>query len=266
MRQITRLAALALCLSAAPALAGEAWDGLRAQLWGDRPIAEGGAVLTLDAPARATDDRRVPVGAHVALPDGATLKSLTLIIDENPMPVSAVFEAQTPATAFSTEVALRLNGPSEVRAVAEDDQGRLWMVGQMVKTSGLGACAAPPTTDPKLALDTLGQMDLAVDTGDALRARMDPSAEALARLSISHPSHSGLQMDQITLLFTPARYVETVEVWADDAPAFTVTGSISLAENPEIAFTAPAGAHALRVRMTDTDGAVFERRFGLGAS
>lgn len=266
MRQTSRLTVLALALSAAPAFAGEAWDGIRAQLWGERPIADGGDVLTLDAPARATDDRRVSVGAHVALPDGATLKSLTLVIDENPMPVSAVFEAKAPAQSFGAEVAFRLNGPSPVRAVAEDDQGRLWMAETMVKTSGLGACAAPPTTDAKVAMETLGQMDLGIEAGDALRAMLDPSAGSTARLSISHPSHSGMQMDQITLLFTPARYVETVEVWADDAPAFTMTGSISLAENPEIAFTAPGGAHALRVRMSDTDGAVFEKRFALGAS
>lgn len=261
-----RLAAAFLLLSAAPALAGEAWDGLRAQLWGDRPIVEGGAVLSLAAPGRATDDRRVPVGARVALPAGRTLKALTLIIDENPMPVSAVFEAQAPMQALSTEVALRLNGPSPVRAVAEDDEGRLYMAEAMVKTSGLGACAAPPSTDPSVALQTLGRMTLTQDAGAALRARIDPQAEALARLSISHPSHSGMQMDQITLLFTPARYVERVEVWADEAPAFTVTGSISLSENPEIGFATPDGAHALRVRMTDTDGAVFETRFALGAS
>lgn len=266
MRQTSRLAVLAFALSSAPAFAGEACDGIRAQLWGDRPIADGGSVLVVDAPARATDDRRVPVGAHVALPDGATLKSLTLVIDENPMPVSAVFEARTAAQSFSAEVSFRLNGPSPIHAVAEDDQGRLWMAETVVKTSGLGACAAPPTTDAKVALDTLGQMDLAMDAADSLRARLDPSAESMARLSISHPSHSGMQMDQITLLFTPARYVETVDVWADDVPVFTMTGSISLAENPEIAFTAPGAAHALRVRMSDTDGAVFEKRFAVGAS
>jgi sulfur-oxidizing protein SoxY len=261
-----RLAAAFLLLSAAPAFAGEAWDGIRAQLWGDRPIVDGGAVLTLDAPGRATDDRRVPIGAHVALPAGRTLKALTLIIDENPMPVSAVFTAQAPMRDLATETAFRLNGPSPVRVVAEDDVGRLYMAEAMVKTSGQGACAAPPTTDARLALETLGQMTLAQDASDALRARLDPQAQALARLSISHPSHSGMQMDQITLLFTPARYVETVEVWADDSPAFTVTGSISLSENPEIGFSTPQGAHALRVRMIDTEGAVFEKRFGLGAS
>ena len=261
-----RLAAAFLLSSAAPALAGEAWDGIRAQLWGDRAIADSGAVLALDAPVRAADDRRVPIGAHVALPAGRTLKALTLIIDENPMPVSAVFEAHRPMRDFTAEVAFRLNGPSPVRAVAEDDEGRLYMAEAMVKTSGLGACAAPPSTDATVALETLGQMALAQDAGDALRARIDPQAQPLARLAISHPSHSGMQMDQITLLFTPARYVETVEVWADDAPSFTVTGSISLSENPEIGFSVPQGAHVLKVRVGDTDGAVFEKRFGLGAS
>jgi len=101
-------------------------------------------------------------------------------------------------------------------------------------------------------------------SADPLRAH--GAAANRVRLSISHPGKSGMQMDQITLLHRPARFIETLEVWADETPLFTVTGSISLSENPQIAFDRPHAAQALRVRLTDTDGAVFERRFGLGAS
>ena len=85
------------------------------------------------------------------------------------------------------------------------------------------------------------------------------------RLEIKHPSHSGMQMDQITLLYILARYVETVEVWADEDKLFTMTGSISLSEDPEIEFTYTKPAvQAMRVRMTDTEETVAEEVFPLG--
>ncbi|MFN3615575.1 MAG: quinoprotein dehydrogenase-associated SoxYZ-like carrier [Rubrimonas sp.] len=258
--RIIGAAALALMLGVGAAAAGDAWDDIRAELYGDRAITAGGVALT--APTRAADDRRVSFRAHAADPAG--VRAVTFIIDENPMPVSAVFDVLAPTTELDLDVTMRLNGPSMVRVVVETGDGALRMAEAMVKTSGLGACAAPPSTDAKLALQTLGQMALAQDAAADLAARAAGDAP-MARLAISHPSHSGMQMDQVTLLFTPARYVETLEIWADDAPLLRMTGSISLSENPEIAFTRPDAA-ALRARITETGGGIYERRFGLGAS
>lgn len=260
--RIIRAAALALILGGTGAAAGETWDGLRADLFGDRAIAEADGAVTLIAPARAADDRRVTLSARIVAPEG--IRAVTFIIDENPMPVSAAFDVLAPMTALDLGVTMRLNGPSPVRVVVETADGALRMTEALVKTSGQGACAAPPATDARLALETLGQMALAQDAAADLAARAAGDAP-MARLAISHPSHSGMQMDQVTLLFTPARYVETLEIWADDAPLLRMTGSISLSENPEIAFSSP-DATSLRARIADTSGAVFERRFGLGAS
>ncbi|SEA52460.1 quinoprotein dehydrogenase-associated SoxYZ-like carrier [Rubrimonas cliftonensis] len=266
MRHASLIAAAALACAPAMALAESSWDGLRAELYGDRAIEA--AVVSLQAPLRATDDRAVPISVSAALPDGRTVRSVTVVIDENPMPVSAVVEMHRPMAHVAFDFTMRLNGPSPVHVVVEADDGRLYMAEQMVKTSGLGACAAPPVTDDAMALETLGRMELAAaDPAAVAVSRLRAAgADGRARLTVSHPQHSGMQMDQITLLYRPARFIETLEVWAGEAPLFTLTGSISLSENPEIGFDRPAGADGsapLRVRMTDTDGAVFERRFGL---
>lgn len=260
-----RRALLAVCLAAAPTLAAAeaAWPSIKAELYGARGLEDGAGVVTLAAPPRASDDRAVPMRIDARLPFGAAIARMTLVIDENPMPVSAVVDFTEPTRAASFDFTMRLNGPSPVRAIIEVDDGRLYMAETVVKTSGLGACAAPPVTDATAALATLGQMALTADA-DPLRARGD--AGDRVRLGISHPSYSGMQMDQITLLYRPARFIDTLEVWADETPLFTVTGSISLSENPQIGFERPHAAQALRVRLTDTDGAVFERRFGLGES
>ena len=35
---------------------------------------------------------------------------------------------------------------------------------------------------------------------------------------IGHPSHSGLQMDQVTQLYIPAFFVNKLRLWQDDSP------------------------------------------------
>lgn len=229
-------------------------------------------IVTLDAPYRTMNDPRTDIGASITMPFGEFIQTVTLILDENPMPVSAVFEMAEPQRAFSFAGTMRVNGPTMVRVVAETDQGKLYMAETFVKTSGTGACAAPPGTDPEIALQTLGTMKFRVlpEVNENLLASLDQAAAAngvsvgrMVELDIDHPSHSGMQMDQISLLFIPARYVETVEIETDGKPRFTLTGSISFSENPAIRFEIPGDSVGVGVKMTDTEGAVFEEAFSL---
>ena len=237
-----------MTLPALPAVSGEAWDEIRPEVYGEREILDAGDLLVLDMPYRATDDREVPIEAAVKMTDGRTVKSLSIIIDDNPMPVSAVFDLASPKAVFSVAANMRINGPTPVRAVVEASDGQLYMTEGFVKTSGLGACAAPPVTGVDAAMAMLGQMELMkagefgktsalkkyTQTASTSSSRAEPKR---VRLEMKHPSHSGMQMDQITLLYILARYVETVEVWTDEDKLFTMTGSISLSEDPEIEFT-----------------------------
>ena len=259
-----------LTLLASPALAGEAWDEIRAELYGERVVLPANDLVTLTAPYRAKDDREVPIEASVQFSDGRTVKAVSIIIDDNPMPVSAVFDLETPEEKFAVNVNMRINGPTPVRAVVEASDGALYMTEGFVKTSGLGACSAPPVSGVEEALASLGKMDLyaspAKKEASLLAslgaAKPDPKT---MRLEIKHPSHSGMQMDQISLLYILARYVETVEVWTDQDKLFTMTGSISLSEDPEIEFSySTPDVRAIRVRMTDTEETVSEEIFPMG--
>lgn len=280
MRAIAASVAAAILLPLSPALAGEAWDEIRAEIVGDREIFSGEGIVTLDAPYRAKDDREVPIAASATFRDGRTVEALSIIIDDNPMPVSAVFDMDATETDFSVLASMRINGPTPVRVLVEASDGALYMAETFVKTSGLGACAAPPIAGIDAALASLGRMELRPVAKDApeetLVAQLTkpvaastsqrPEAKRV-RLEMKHPSHSGMQMDQITLLYILARYVETVEVWTDEDKLFTMTGSISLSEDPEIEFTYGApDVEAIRVRMTDTDETVSEEVFPLGES
>ena len=274
MRTLITLWALTAAIGLAqPAAAEDAWSELRPEIYAERVIAPAGDLVTLSAPRRSSDDRRTPLGAEVRAPDGAAIRSIALIIDENPMPVSAVFDFAEPQNAFTFSAEMRMNGPSPVRVVMETEDGGLYMSETLVKTSGVGACAAAPGADVEVALKTLGQMELTLlgqEMAEAPLARLaalgdakPQPAAAQARLDIMHPSHSGMQMDQISLLFIPARFIDTVEVSADDQPLFTMTGSISLSENPSLTFNAPATASSLTVRLRDTEETEVEKVFPL---
>jgi len=275
----TIVAAVTIAMAPSISIAGEAWDDISSMMFNDRAVVEATAeTLVLNTPYRATDDRRVPMGGTVTLTDGAMIDKVYLVIDENPMPVSAVFEMDSPTAEFSFEMSMRLNGPGGIHLVVETTDGEILVREGYTKTSGLGACAAPPATDPVIALQTLGQMELALAPAkNDAKTRLaslasgnqlsSPVANAIkAEIGFRHPSHSGLQMDQITLLYLPARFIETIAFSTDDRPMFTMTGSISLSEDPALAVVLPAGSSTLTVKMVDTEDAAFKQTFYLGQS
>ncbi|SDJ27310.1 quinoprotein dehydrogenase-associated SoxYZ-like carrier [Salipiger marinus] len=251
-------------LAAGPVMAEDpVWPGIAAQLYGDRPLRDGASVIAIDAPYRSANDARTQIAAQVVAPDGLQIGQIALVLDNNPMPVSAVLALAEPQARVFVDVTLRVNGPTPLHVVAETSDGQLWVAESFVKTSGLGACSAPPGTDPELALATLGQIEISAGgplPGDATArlSALTSGAAAQKRLDValSHPSHSGMQMDQVTLLFTPMRYVEQVQIDLDGAPYATVTGSISLSENPAVSLSVPRATRQVAVTMQDTDGTV----------
>ena len=260
--KLTALALPCLLASALPALAEDAaWTSLSEALYRDRTLNDGAAYISIDVPYRTADDARTQIAAQLAAPEGLLLGSVTVILDENPMPVSAVFQLDQPVPRFFFDLTMRVNGPTPMHVVAETTDGQLFVADSFVKTSGQGACSAPPGTDLKEALATLGDMTIDIEPMRALAAtggKLDALSLRQHRmnLDISHPSNSGMQMDQITLLFTPMRYVETLEIDLDGAGYVDVTGSISLSENPRLSLGIPGQTQSVDVTMTDTDGTV----------
>ena len=140
---IPLVAVVALVLSlAAPVWAdGEdesRWNALREMLFQDRPIHDGADILALDAPYRAHDASVVPISIEPAFPqtEERHIKTVTLLIDENPLPVAGRFHF-TPASgraALSTRV--RVNAYTNIRVIAETNDGKLYMTKRYVKAAG----------------------------------------------------------------------------------------------------------------------------------
>lgn len=241
---------------AAASEASDPWPGLVQDIFNNRAMEDGTGLIALDMPYRAEDAAIVPVSLRATLPPGDSryVRSITLVIDENPAPMAARFELgrDTPVSAISTRV--RVNSYTNVHAVAELSDGKLYMVKTYVKASG--GCSAPAAKNADDAKNKLGQIRFRqfAKSGDGPESRARD-----AQVMIGHPNNSGLQMDQITHLYVPAFFVNELRIWQDDKVVLSMEGGISISEDPNIRFTyAPSGAKRFRVEAKDTDGHVFQ--------
>ncbi|WP_300035481.1 quinoprotein dehydrogenase-associated SoxYZ-like carrier [uncultured Roseobacter sp.] len=224
------------------------WDDLRGDVIGDVALGDAASVLSVDAPYRAHDAATVPVVLTQTDP-GTRITGATVVVDENPAPVAAVFAFGEAMGQLDFELRVRVNQYSNVRVIADTPDG-FKMTGRFVKASG--GCSAPASKDPTVALNNMGRMKLR--TFSAASAQMStPRREA--QIMIRHPNYSGLQRDQITQLFIPAHFIDHIEVWQGTDLLFTMDGGISISENPVFRFGYnDNGTTTLTVRATDTDG------------
>ena len=227
-----------LLLFGAPlALAADAndpWPGLVQDIFNNRPMNDGSDVIAIEMPSRAEDAAIVPVTLRTKLSPGdiRQVLSITLVIDQNPAPMAAKFQLGPDAKVSEISTRVRVNNYTDVHAVAELSDGKLYMVKTYVKASG--GCSAPAAKNADEAKGRLGQMRYR----QFAKAGEGPASGAReAQIMIGHPNNSGLQMDQVTQLYIPAFFVNELRLWQDDSLVLTMEGGISISEDPNIRFT-----------------------------
>lgn len=252
---ITMAAHPAFARDANPPADNEIWQGIAQDLYGDNVSAiENTTRIAMDAPYRALDAAVVPLNIMIPADLTPNVSKLTLVIDKNPAPVVARFAFGTAAglgeRRLSTRV--RIDMYSHVRALVELKDGRILMVAKYVKAAG--GCSAPALKDMDAALANIGKMKVRQHV-----AKSSSSLTQEAQLMIRHPNYSGMQMNQVTGYYIPAKFVEEIEVRKGNDLVFQMTGGISLSENPNIRFTYAAGGNdPLIVKARDTDGKSFQ--------
>src|ERR1700758_910319 len=204
---------LALGLGAGPLLAAtsepdDPWPDLARDIFKGRPLVDGAGLISIEMPYRAEDAAIVPVTLRTTLPagDARTIKTITLVIDQNPSPVAATFTVDPGVSMISTRV--RVNSYTNVHAVAELSDGALYVVQTYVKASG--GCSAPAARDTQEANANLGLMRF---RQFEVPKPMPASTPREAQVMIRHPNNSGLQMDQLTHLYVPLFIVDQLRIW-----------------------------------------------------
>ena len=232
------------------------WPDIRHALFEGREIHDGTGLLHLEAPVRAQDAAVVPITVVAEIPQTAEryIRSVHLVIEENPAPLAGVFHftPDSGSATFSTRV--RVNAYTNIRAIAETSDGELYMATRFVKAAG--GCSAPALKDAESAMANIGKMKLK-QTGDVALHALNQ-----AQILISHPNYSGMQFDQITRNYIPAHFVQQIRVRYGDRTIMTVDADISLSENPSIHFHyVPETADAITVEVRDSEGMSYDGRW-----
>jgi Sulphur oxidation protein SoxZ/Metallo-beta-lactamase superfamily len=119
-----------------------------------------------------------------------------------------------------------------------------------------GGCSAPMAKNPEEAKASLGQMRFRqfsrLNGGSA-------SGRREAQIMIRHPNNSGLQRDQLSLLYIPLFIVRELRVWQGDQLVLKMDSGISISEDPNFRVSyRPNGAATFRAEAVDTEGNVFK--------
>jgi sulfur-oxidizing protein SoxY len=232
------------------------WPGLVQDIFNNRPIDEGTGIVAIEMPYRAEDAAIVPVTLRITLSpaDNRRVVAITLVIDQNPAPMAARFELGQDSSVSEISTRIRVNNYTDVHAVAELSDGKLYMTKTYVKASG--GCSAPAAKNAEEAKARLGQIRFR-QFAKATDGPQNGTREA--QIMIGHPNNSGLQMDQLTRLYIPAFFINELRIWQDDTLVLAMQGGISISEDPNIRFAyVPNGAKRVRVEARDTEGHLFQ--------
>lgn len=256
---IVHLMLAAVAFASAARAGDDPWPDIRKDLFSDRQIVEDPTVQIF-APNQADDAAVVPVSVTIAAATVRGAKSLTLIIDRNPVPVAAAIAfgdgyRQGPDIGDRTiATRVRVDAFSRIRAVLEMADGSLHMASKFV--IGSGGCSAPASKDPEAALAQLGKTQLVVRQQDGSNKSWRE-----ARVMIKHPNYTGMQMNNKTGEYTPARFVNAITVKQGHQSLWSMSGGISISEDPNIRFSfGSESPDDVEFTASDTAGAKFTAR------
>jgi len=226
------------------------WQEIAKSIFGDRQIAPTDSLVKIDAPVRALDAALVPI--TLTMPNDGQIKAVSLIIDDNPAPYAAKFEFGPAADPTELKLRVRVNNYTDMHAVVETQDGKLYEAKQFVKASG--GCSAPMGMSDEEAMKGMGDMRMKF-------AETGPGKPVEATLMVRHPNFSGMQMNQVSRDYTPARYIDKLTVSAGDQTVFTLTGDISIASNPVINFAFKPDGKPIQVAASDNQGGRWQHSF-----
>lgn len=196
-----------------------AWQAMRGQLYGSRPINEGSdELMSVEAPASTPDPAATPVVVHFGPGLVGKVKQVRVVIDNNPSPLAATVNLTAALPVDEIDLRLRIDRFTSVRAIAETNVGTLEMRSAWVNASG--GCSTPSSPAPGGAL---GQ----------IRFRPSDDHRAL-QISIRHPNNSGFQIDPRSGDFIPPHFVSQIRLLAGERVLLSAETGISLSENPTL--------------------------------
>lgn len=223
------------------------WNtSLKSQFFAGKTIEESDSVIELEAPYRAEDPAIVPikVSSKFAQSKDKYIKKIWLLVDKNPFPFVGEFEFFPESGKADLAMRIRVNTYSNIRAIAETNDGKFTMTKKFVKASG--GCSAPIGADLDEAMSRIGKVKFRLDDG------VKNGEASLAQLMISHPNLTGMQMDQITRFVRKSHFIDQLKVSFNNKPVLNAKIDIAISADPNFRFYfVPDKAGELKAEFTD---------------
>lgn len=204
--------------------------------------------LAIKAPYRAEDATVVPISIHTMVPqtEHRYIRKIHVYVDKNPVPLVGVFEFTPRSGRADLALRIRVDDMSYVRAIAEMNDGELYMVKSFVRATG--ACSAPPPPSIEDSIAHMGRMKLRT-VGKVIMNEPD-----LVQLKIQHPNITGMQPMRIgSRVMPPPHYIREIKVDYNGKPVMKARLTFSISMDPSFRFfVLPEKAGILHVTATDT--------------
>ncbi len=235
----------------------DSWFELRPLLFGEQEIASSEGKVRIEIAKYPQEAGDVPTGIYSTLPQTplSFIKKHTLIVDDNPSPVAAVFEMSPRNGKADIETRIRVDTFSFVRVISELNNGHLLMDSARVYVAGGCSGSAQADTLDAAAMkaieEKLGRMEL---HHEGIRIGVPTKFT----FRISHPN-----------FFQPAYFIKDIKIVnAENKTVIEVQGDVTFSQNPEVVFyyTLHAAEETFKATVEDSKNLVFESQWQLNGT
>ena len=237
-------------------LSDKVWEEkLRKPNFQDRTIIEGTTqdILDIKAPYTAEDATIVPISIHTKIPqtEERYIRKIHIFVDKNPLPLVGIFEFSPKTGKADLAMRVRVDDFSYVRAIAELNNGELYMAKSFVRAKG--ACSAPPPASMEDSKKLLGQMKMKT-IGDVELGKPN-----LMQLMIRHPNITGMAPLKVgSRVIPPPHFVKEIEVAYNGETLLKAQLTFSVSMDPAFRFYfVPEKEGVLTVKGSDTKNNTF---------
>ncbi|CEN56600.1 quinoprotein dehydrogenase-associated SoxYZ-like carrier [Candidatus Methylopumilus turicensis] len=230
------------------------WPLVKEAFFAQRPMADA-PFITFVAPRRAESGAQVPLEIAIdqTQADANAIKTLYLLVDSNPIPLTATYHLTDQLGKFKLATRIRMEMDSYIRAVGETADGKLYLASVEIRAAG--GCGGTVDGDEAAIRASAGKIKMNVESpvkfGDA----------TAATFIIKHPMRTGLQRDLVSQGFVPAFYIQKAAFTYNNVPVMDVDFGVGTSEDPYLRFNfIPKAPGVLEVKASDNDGKAFSHQ------
>lgn len=227
------------------------WPLVREAFFAQRAM-EDAPFITFVAPRRAESGAQVPLEITIdqTQADKNVIKTLYLLVDSNPIPMTATYHLTENLGKFKLATRIRMEMDSYIRAVGETADGKLYLASVEIRAAG--GCGGMVENDEAQIRASAGKIKMNVESP----ARFgEPNS---ATFIIKHPMRTGLQRDLVSQGYVPAFFIQKAAFTYNNEPVMNVDFGVGTSEDPYLRFDfIPKKAGILAVKAEDNEGQSF---------